>query len=144
MKTGVELIAEERQRQIEVEKYDADLIAKTNRLGDSLREGLNSAFKRAGIKAQAIGQGSLVAIHWGGGQISNARDAATIYGSAKKLPSLFHLEMLNRGMYVAPRGFFCLSTPMTQKEIDQTLDESIATLEVLRPYIAEETPHLIS
>jgi glutamate-1-semialdehyde aminotransferase len=63
--------------------------------------------------------------------------------AAGELPRLFHLEMINRGIFMASRGMCAVSTPMTEKEIDTIIEECEATVEMLKPYVAEETPHLI-
>jgi glutamate-1-semialdehyde 2,1-aminomutase len=126
-----------------LEKYDDVLIDRTNKLGDKLRDGFNQGFRKAKIKGQATGFGSVLQVHYGDKEISTAKDVKTILKSAKKLPQLFHLEMLNRGINPLYRDIFCTSTPMTDKEIDRTLREFEETLEVLKPYVTEETPHLL-
>ena len=59
------------------------------------------------------------------------------------LPEIFHIEMLNRGMFLPPRGMFVLATCQTEAEIKEILDTFRATLEFIKPYIAAETPHLL-
>lgn len=124
-----------------VEKYGSELIEKINKLGDKLRNGLNERFKKTGIRGQVIGHGSILQIHWGEGEIVTAKDAGLIYSAAKKLPALFHLEMMNRGIYVAPRGYLNVSTPMREEEIDKTIEQSEAALKTLRPYVNEIWPN---
>jgi len=123
--------------------YDQEAIDKVNRLGEKLREGFNTAFQTAGIKGQVTGLGSLLQVHWKAGTISNAKEAFIGRERIKGLIELFHLEMMNRGIFAAPRGMFCISTPMTEKEIDVCIKEFGVTLEVLKPYVLDLTPDLI-
>jgi glutamate-1-semialdehyde 2,1-aminomutase len=63
---------------------------------------------------------------------------------AWELAGLFHLEMLNRGVFSAPRGMFVLSTPMTESEIDTVIEAFSRTLALLKPYITHTLPHLLT
>ena len=126
-----------------LELYDGAAADRINRLGERLRKGVNDVFLRAGISAQATGLGSLSQIHWTGQTITRAKDTYAARMAARELPRLFHLEMMNRGIFMASRGMCAVSTPMTEKEIDRAIDECEATVEMLKPYVAEETPHLI-
>lgn len=124
--------------------YDQAAIDHVNGLGTRLRDGFNQAFKAAGIRAQATGVASVFTIHWTDEPLMKARDAARHLRPAAEIIKLFHLEMLNRGFFVPRRGQYAISTPMTEKHIDKTLEEFAATLEFLRPYIAERMPHLLN
>ena len=59
------------------------------------------------------------------------------------IPRLLHLEMLNRGVYSAPRGLYAITLPMSEKEIDTAIEAFKGALEILKPYVAEEAPHLM-
>ena len=50
---------------------------------------------------------------------------------------------MNRGVYSAGRGMFALSTPMTHADIDKAVASFRETLSILKPYIADTTPHLL-
>jgi len=52
--------------------------------------------------------------------------------------------MMNRGVYSAGRGMFVLSTPMTPADIDKAVSSFRDTLSMLKPYIADMTPHLLA
>jgi glutamate-1-semialdehyde 2,1-aminomutase len=119
-------------------------IDRINQLGERLREGFDQAFRAAGIKGQTTGLGSLMQVHWRDGEITSPRDTGIGILGAKDLPRLMHLEMMNRGIFAAPRGMYCISTPMTEKEVDRAIGAFAATLEVLKPHVAEATPHLIA
>ncbi|HEA69288.1 MAG TPA: aspartate aminotransferase family protein [Desulfobacterales bacterium] len=127
-----------------MELYDQQEVDRINRLGARLREGYCQAFKKSGIKGQTTGIGSLVQVHWGEEEIKNARDSRSLSGAARDLPRLLHLELLNQGIFIAPRGLNCISTPMTEKEVDQATSVFTQALEVLKPYVETEAPFLIS
>ena len=63
--------------------------------------------------------------------------------SAVEVMKLSHCEMMNRGIFSAPRGMFAISTPMTEKEIDKTIRKFEETLKMLKPCVAEVMPGLV-
>jgi glutamate-1-semialdehyde 2,1-aminomutase len=117
-------------------------IDRINALGGRLRAGFNQALQAQGLKGQAIGEGSLVMVHWTDAPLTAVSDAQRALKAAGALPRLLHLEMVNHGIYAAPRGMFCISTPMTEAEVDEAIRAFAATVEVLKPYIAATAPHL--
>jgi len=86
-----------------------------NASGDDLRRRLNAMFKGAGLRAQVTGQGSIMTIHFTPDAI---RKPADIGDGRPELKRLFHLDMLHRGQYIAPRGMIALSLPMAHRELD--------------------------
>jgi glutamate-1-semialdehyde 2,1-aminomutase len=118
-------------------------IDRINALGEQLREGFSEAFRGLGIRGQVTGIGSIAQVHWDDSRIENARDCARIARAAGRLPALLHMEMINRGFYSANRGVYFISTPMTKREIKRAIEAFEGTLGVLKPYVAEETPHLL-
>lgn len=123
--------------------YGAGEVAQINELGQRLKDGFNRAFQAAGVKARAAGLGSIIPIHWSEGEIRTARDAVAAQEAARTLPKLLHMEMMNRGIFSAPRGQFTVSTPMTAREIDTAVDVLAQSLEMVKPYMVEHTPHLL-
>jgi glutamate-1-semialdehyde 2,1-aminomutase len=106
-----------------------DEVARINQLGEHLRTGLRSACVAAGIVAQVTGIGSITAIHFTGEKVCDYRSAER---ASKHLLPLLHLGLLNRGLFVAPRGEFVISTPMRMREIDTALRAFSATLDDIR------------
>jgi hypothetical protein len=47
-------------------------------------------------------------------------------------------------VFAAARGLFCISTPMTDAEVDYACQALEGALELLKPLVAEEAPHLIA
>ena len=118
-------------------------IAHINQLGATLRKGMDEAFVEAGIHGHTTGEGSLAYVHWTADKITSAADVVRWKQKAAELPRLLHMELLNRGIFAANRGLFNLSTPMTGKEIDRALAAFCAALFTLKPYLADQAPHLL-
>jgi glutamate-1-semialdehyde 2,1-aminomutase len=107
---------------VSMELYDQEAVDLINGLGNRMRNGFQEVMKKAGIKGQVMGFGSLIGVGWGEGKITKARETLEAFVSSGELPTLLHLEMLSRGIYYPRRGLFSLSTPMTEKEIDKILE----------------------
>ena len=86
-----------------------------NAMGDDLRQRLTATFARRGVRAQVTGMGSLLNLHFTDTAIVDYRTMRT--GDLDRLQRVF-FGLLNEGIYLAPRGMACLSTPMGQGEID--------------------------
>jgi glutamate-1-semialdehyde 2,1-aminomutase len=127
-----------------MEHFGQAEIDRINGLGARLTVGFNGAFKKAGLKGRAAGLGSALQIRWTDEEVTTAKQSILSSARAGKLPSLLHLELMNRGVYSAGRGLFCISTPMTEKDIDQATESLEGALELLKPYAAETAPHLIA
>ena len=125
-----------------MKEYKADQVARVNELGQRLRNGLNAAFQAAGLGIRAVGTGSIIRIHWSDEKIRDARDAVAAQERAQDLPGLLHLEMMNRGIFSAPRCQYAISTPMSENEVDVAIDVMGQSLEVVKTYVQEKTPHL--
>jgi len=124
--------------------YDAGEVARINELGQRLKQGINEAFQSAGVVAHASGMGSLVNIHWQKNEVKTSREAVAAKMAAKAVPRLVHLELMNQGIFCASRLQFAISTPMTEREVDQAAQAFQAALSAVRPYMAEQTPHLVA
>jgi glutamate-1-semialdehyde 2,1-aminomutase len=120
-----------------------DLIADINGLGDQLREGLQNVFHKTGIRGQVTGVGSLMNVHFSGKDVRDLRTAKANWDVSLPLRDLLNLALKNRGIYTPRRVMFCISSPMTGKEIDQTLSAFEESLEQLKPIIKENCPELV-
>jgi glutamate-1-semialdehyde 2,1-aminomutase len=87
-----------------------------NRLGELARQRLRQAFARLGIPAQITGVGSIFAIHFTTEPVTDYRSAQR--GANPQLLRRLHLGLLNEGVIIAPRGMGCISTPMTEAEVE--------------------------
>jgi glutamate-1-semialdehyde aminotransferase len=82
-------------------------------------------------------------VHWAEHEPQNAKDTAKAFHSAGVLPALFHLEMMNRGIHIAPRGMFALSTPMTENDVNGVIKTFEDTLKYLKPFVENQLPQLL-
>jgi len=116
-------------------------IARLNTLGERLAEGLRAAFAEAGMVGQVTGLGSMLNVHLTPREVVDYRTAAA---SHKALGRLLHLALMNRGIFVAPRGLFNISTPMEPRVIDETIVKFTEALLELQPAVEEVAPELMA
>jgi glutamate-1-semialdehyde 2,1-aminomutase len=95
-----------------------DVYDRLNRRGDELRSRLADVFAERAVPARVTGSGSLLAVHFTGVPVRDARAARAIDDSRRHD---FFLGMLNEGILLAPRGMAALSTPMGDGEIETFL-----------------------
>lgn len=119
---------------------EQSLIDRLNGQGEELRAILAGAAAAAGVKVQLTGVGSLLNLHFSDKPVTDYRSAAA---GAKGLSALFHLEMLNRGVFLAPRGMFNISAPMSRAELQECGGAAEAALRAMRPAVEAEAPHLV-
>lgn len=92
-----------------------------NARGDKLRKTLNEAARDLGVPVQATGRGSIMNLHLNDGDITHPSDLDV--AGASEFKRLFHLHMLNRGIYVAARGMTTLNLNMHEAYIAAFEDE---------------------
>ncbi|MCP4629643.1 MAG: aspartate aminotransferase family protein [bacterium] len=126
-----------------LELYNQKAADRLNRLGDELRHGFTAVLQEAGIKGYVAGYGSVMHLHWRDQPPTNATDSIVGQTNAGQLPAMVHLELLNRGVYVASRGMLVMSTPMISEDIQKAVQAFRDTLEVVKPYITDTLPHLL-
>ena len=98
-----------------------------NRLGELARRRLRRAFERLEIPAQVTGAGSVFAVHFTAEPVTDYRSARR--GANPQLLRRLHLGLLNEGAIIAPRGMGCISTPMTETEVEflgQAVERALA------------------
>lgn len=118
-------------------------INRINALGDKLAAGFDEAFAEAGIVGQTTHVGSLIQVHWRGGELSNMGEIAEGFRYAGDLPYLLHLEMMNRGIYSAARGEYNISTVDGESDVNRAITAFNESLHELKPYVAENFSALI-
>ena len=126
-----------------LQEMDDSLISSANTLGDRLREGLQNAFHKTGIRGQVTGAGSLMNVHFCTQDVRDLRTAKANWDVSLPVRDLLNLALKNRGVYTPRRVMFCISSPMTGKEIDQTLSVFEESLEQLKPIIRDAYPELL-
>jgi len=83
--------------------------------GEALRARINALFADNGVAICASGMGSLMNIH---GVTGPVRGMADIAGSSDAAKELIFLDLLERGYYIARRGFIALSLSLEDAHLD--------------------------
>jgi glutamate-1-semialdehyde 2,1-aminomutase len=94
--------------------------------GERFRARVAEVLARSGLPLCATGWGSMLALHTVPGPVRSPADLAATDTALKEL--LFH-EMLDRGVYTAPRGFVALSLAVTDDDLDRALEVVAASVE---------------
>ena len=92
---------------------DAGTLARLNQRGDRLRERLAVALAPAGFCVTGVG--SMMTMHPTPGPVERWSDLAAVDPRWRRL--LFH-DLLERGYYVAERGYLALSLAVTDEQLD--------------------------
>lgn len=90
--------------------------------GERLRNRVNEVFRGADVGLQATGQGSLMNIHAVRHPVQDPDDLA---GSDDRIKELVFLDLLERGFYLARRGFIALSLAID----DAVMEHFLAALQ---------------
>jgi glutamate-1-semialdehyde 2,1-aminomutase len=83
--------------------------------GERLRARLNAAFNEAGVALQMTGRSSLMTLHPVTGPIRSVDD---LEGANDAVKELIFLDLLERGYYMARRGFIALSLMVSDADLD--------------------------
>ncbi len=105
--------------------FDEDAVKHLDEMSDKLADSIRDSIKKHEIPASLAHAGSFLQIHYTTETPENYAATITPY---KHLGKLFHLELLKRGIYVAPRGTIALSTVMTEDDIAiaaKAIDEAL-------------------
>jgi glutamate-1-semialdehyde 2,1-aminomutase len=100
-----------------------------NARGERLRERLNHAFERHGVGLQATGLGSLMNLHATSAPLARPSDLA---GGDPRVKDLLFFDLLERGIFLARRGFVALSLPFGDAEVDEFVAAMDAVAEARR------------
>lgn len=68
-----------------------------------------------GLNIQVTGIGSLIGLHRSDTPVTDYRKSNR---ADNKFMRLLHLVLLERGLFIGPRSDLCISTPMSDQEID--------------------------
>ena len=124
-----------------MEEMTPEVYDRLNSLGNKLRDDLNRAFSKTGIKGVVTGYGSLSCIHFTPEDIMDYRSGAGVNMQAMEL---VHLELMERGIYIPVRGGeLAISSPMTQKETMAFARAFEESLMQIKPFLEQTAPELL-
>lgn len=98
-----------------------------NSLGEMIRHGLRQVIDRLGIEWQITGRGSMFQFHPLITPLTDYRSAQPNTQQAAKLAAL-HLGMLDRGIFMGLPAFGCVSTAMSENEVQTVIDTAESVL----------------
>jgi glutamate-1-semialdehyde 2,1-aminomutase len=100
---------------------DEAAYARLDEMGEKLRSGFRACLERAGVPGAITGLGSLFRIHPGERAFVDYRSTVTDDIERKRLDQIFR-ALLDRGVLISPTGLGCLSTAVTESEIEYFLE----------------------
>lgn len=98
--------------------YGRAEVTELNSRGDELRTELNRIVSSSGCKMQFTGIGSMLAVHFQCGPIERPQQI----DPATEKRALFHLSLLEAGVYIARRGFMTLSLALDDSDYSKIKD----------------------
>jgi glutamate-1-semialdehyde 2,1-aminomutase len=107
------------------ELLSAELLDALFERGETLRERLAAVAAESPLPVCLSGLGSLMNVHTVHGPVTSPADLADTDQVLKEL--LFH-ELVDRGIYLAPRGYIALSLAITDADCDRFVDAFADTL----------------
>jgi glutamate-1-semialdehyde 2,1-aminomutase len=100
-----------------MELLGAGEIARLNSGGEALASATRSALVSSGLPGTVTGLGSVFNVHIGT-EVETVRNGSDATGQDSALMELFHLALLNEGVFAAPRGFFNTSTVLSDEDLE--------------------------
>ncbi len=97
-------------------QYNQAACDRLEKLSVQMQERIEAAFKKSGIDGCVTRAGSILNYHF---LKERPEDYIAVTRGNQELAKVLHLELLKRGVFVAPRGMMALSTPMTESVIDE-------------------------
>jgi glutamate-1-semialdehyde 2,1-aminomutase len=110
---------------------DRQAFSRLDDLGAKLRAGMDDCFAQAGLPGRVTGTGSLFRIHTTGRELIDYRSSRPEPVEAKRQAALIR-SLLEHGVLVASTGLGCVSTAMTDVEIEGLLETFAACLHEIK------------
>ena len=114
------------------EAFTPEIAAELHRTGDALRARLNGLFEDGGVALCASGVGSLMNIHPVSGPVTSPDD---VNAADDRVRELLFLELLDRGYYMARRGFIALTVAASDADLDGFAAALAETIDVCKPVL---------
>jgi glutamate-1-semialdehyde 2,1-aminomutase len=102
-----------------LEALTPEVYARLNALGDLVRARVTELCARLGVAVQVTGIGSLFNLHFTADEIYDYQSSRA---GANEQSRAAMLALLNEGIFLAPRGMGCISTPMGEAEVEALVD----------------------
>ncbi|MEM8551603.1 MAG: aminotransferase class III-fold pyridoxal phosphate-dependent enzyme [Pseudomonadota bacterium] len=115
------------------EAFTPDIAEDLHRRGEVLRERLNGICRSADVALSFTGEGSLLALHGTARPIRTPRD---LIHSDDRLKELVFFDLLDRGYYIARRGFMALSVALTDAQLNGFADAFQDIVAVRQPMLS--------
>jgi len=104
-----------------MEILDDTAYAKLDRLGAQLADGLRDAIAQTGVAAQVTHIGSIANVHFTTEPIV---DFDATQRADQTAAAAYHLGLLNRGIFIAPRGMMATSIVTEASDVDRVVEAS--------------------
>jgi len=104
-----------------LELLDDAAYVRLDRLGALLADGLRRAIAGSGVAAQVTHTGSLGNVHF---TTQPVRDFDSAQASDKTKAAAYHIGLMNRGMFIAPRGMWAVSAVTTEDDVRRFVEAS--------------------
>jgi glutamate-1-semialdehyde 2,1-aminomutase len=121
------------------EAFTPDIAEALHTRGEALRARLETLFNGHGVALSATGVGSLMTIHPCAPPVTSPAELARADAAAREL---VFLDLLERGFYMANRGFIALSIAVTDADIEAFLAALDAILTERRTVLPQRGPVL--
>lgn len=118
---------------ITLKLFDSQAIARLNSMGEALRKRLVGIAESLGLSLQVTGIGSIMQVHANPQPVLNSEIARS---DDPDIQRCIHLQLLQAGFCIAPRGMLCLSTPMSDDQLDDICRSFEGALRVVQAAIA--------
>lgn len=120
--------------------YNRSKIDHINKLGERFKSGFLDVLRKNRLKIQINGIGSLFSILFCVHPINRYEDLSGVH---ENLNELFFRELINRGVYISPKGMLSISTSMNEEDIDYAVCEMDESFKEMHSVIKEVSPDLI-
>lgn len=110
-----------------MELLDQAAFAHLDAIGETVRQGIDEAFRREGAEGRTTGLGSLLKVHMTDKPVRDYRSAHLDAAGQKRLTA-FVAAMLDEGILMAPNGLMALSTVMRQDDLDAIISAARAAI----------------
>ena len=112
--------------------------AQLHERGELLRQRLQEVSK--GTKLEITGYGSIMCFHFIGTPAAQVKSHKDLADANSTLAGLLHLFLLERGFYVARRGFVALSLALDQNDLDGFVEAVAVFVRTYKHLLGEQTP----